>query len=305
MQAYSNLCTPTHSMAGHCHMCVLFPYRRIMFLHTALTWLFQCPQTPDEWREVAKDYWRRWNFPNCLGALDGKHIMIRQPACSGSKFFNYKHTFSVILLAVADAEYKFIFCDVGSQGKCSDGGIFAQSELNHAVQRNALGVPEAAALPGRNDAFPFCFVADDAFPLTDYIMKPYPHRNLSNSERIFNYRLSRARRCVESAFGIMASRFRVLLHPMCLRPAKVDAVVLACCALHNMLRTLAPSKYGGPQDDYNATGTNQGSSSTIPGARVGGRRSATNAAKEMRQYLCNYFMSPQGSVSWQDEMVKL
>ena len=36
-------------------------------------------------------------------------------------FFNYKHSFSLVLLAVVDAAYKFIYVDVGCNGRISDG----------------------------------------------------------------------------------------------------------------------------------------------------------------------------------------
>jgi hypothetical protein len=169
--------------------------------------MLQCPSTATEWEAVAQEFQELWNFPNCLGALDGKHVAIRQPACSGSKFFNYKHHFSIVLLALADAHYKFLFIDIGAQGRCSDSGIFSESVLHDALNENTLGVPGNRPLPGRPDTFPYVIVGDDAFPLRHYLMKPYPHRNLTPTQRTFNYRLSRARRCVENAFGIMSNRF--------------------------------------------------------------------------------------------------
>lgn len=259
----------------------------------------QCPTTPEEWLKVAQDFWNLWNFPNCLGALDGKHIIIRKPACSGSKYFNYKHSFSIILLALTDANYKFLFVDLGAQGRCSDAGIYSECELKDALERNTIGIPQASPLPGTESDFPYCVIADDAFPLKEFIMKPYPHRGLSVKQRIYNYRLSRARRCVENSFGIMASRFRVLLSAICLGPNKVDEIILACCSLHNLLRTIAPTKYVLPADDhYNAL---QMKSQTINlrTARVSGCRSATQQAKKYRDSLCDYFSSTEGSVSWQ------
>ena len=52
-----------------------------------------------------------WNFPNCIGTLDGKHV-IKQPKNNRSYFFYYKIKFSLILMILVDASYnlyKFIF----------------------------------------------------------------------------------------------------------------------------------------------------------------------------------------------------
>ena len=261
----------------------------------------QCPRTTDEWKVIAEEYLKRWHFPNTVGSLDGKHIKIRKPSCSGSTYFNYKHTFSIVLLAVADANYRFLFVDVGSQGRCSDAGVFSESHLNKALQLNALHLPPPAEIPGTREKMPFWLLADDAFPLRDHILKPYPQRNLSHDERIYNYRLSRGRMCIENAFGILCNRFRVLLNPICLSPSKVDTIVLACCAMHNMLRSIAPSRYVLPQENANNR-VNNGENNLEP-ARVGGRRSATKRGKEIRDFMCRYFVSPEGEVPWQESMI--
>lgn len=272
---------------------LFYPLYISIYIFTFL--YLQCPTTEKEWRKIASDFWQLWNFPNCIGALDGKHVIIRQPACTGSMYFNYKHSFSVILLALVDAHYRFLFIDIGAQGRCADSGVFNESDLNEALLRNTLNVPSPTPLPGTNDYFPFVIVADDAFPLREGIMKPYPHRNLEGTQRIYNYRLSRARRCVENAFGILANRFRVMLSPMCVRPETVDKVVIAACTLHNMLRTIAPEKYILPRES--STGNAQ--YNKMASANVASRRSATRNGKQLRDVLCEYFLSPEGAVAWQ------
>nr|XP_022906141.1 protein ANTAGONIST OF LIKE HETEROCHROMATIN PROTEIN 1-like [Onthophagus taurus] len=82
------------------------------------------PLTRDKWNEVAEGFKKNAQFPNCIGAVDGKHIKVKSPEHSGSLYFNYKHFFSIVLLAICDADYKFIYIDVGAYGKCSDSYIF-------------------------------------------------------------------------------------------------------------------------------------------------------------------------------------
>ena len=73
------------------------------------------PTTPIQWRPIAEGFMRRWNFPHTLAAIDGKHVAIKKPPRSGTLYYNYKGFFSVILLAMVDHDYKFIWCDVGGK----------------------------------------------------------------------------------------------------------------------------------------------------------------------------------------------
>ena len=96
--------------------------------------VMRCPVTPEAWKEVANGFYNRWNLPHCVGAIDGKHIAMRCPRKSGSLFYNYKGFFSVVLLAVVDAEYKFLYVDIGASGSGSDAGVFSQTELKEALE---------------------------------------------------------------------------------------------------------------------------------------------------------------------------
>lgn len=85
----------------------------------------------EEWESVVKCFNEKWNFPNCVGAIHGKHISIQAPVHSGTEFFNYKGFFSIILLAVVDANHNLVHANVGCQGRFSDGGVFnAMFSLN-------------------------------------------------------------------------------------------------------------------------------------------------------------------------------
>lgn len=253
--------------------------------------------TESKWKQIAADYWNLWNFPNCLGALDGRHMIIQAPPNSGSEFFNYKKSFSVVLLALVDAYYKFIIVDVGSFGKNSDGGILSHSEMGKALERKTFNVPPDENLPGTTIKAPYVIVGDEAFPLKTYLMRPYPGKQLDDNEkRIYNYRLCRARRVVENAFGILTQRFRIYQRRLQSKPENVDWIILATCVLHNYIRDSDENMINVSNDSVdraNADTTLQDFS-----ARGG---NATQQAFHVRDLYKNFFNSPIGSVPWQNE----
>lgn len=123
--------------------------------------------TTEDCQSIATDFLHRWNVPDCLGSIDGKQVVIRAPENSGSLFFNYKGTYSVVFLAVVDAQYCFRVMDVGSYGRTSDGGVLANSTFSQALRDGTLGLPQDALLPSAEHLGPqpHMFVADKAFPL--------------------------------------------------------------------------------------------------------------------------------------------
>ncbi|GFY44981.1 DDE Tnp4 domain-containing protein [Trichonephila inaurata madagascariensis] len=122
---------------------------------------------PDQnkWLDIAEAYYEQWQFPNCLGAIDGKHVLIQAPPKSGSRFHNYKGTFSIILLACVDANYKFVLVDIGAEVHNSDGGVFRNSIFGQSLEKGTLQLPCPLEIPGTTNILPFLFIGDEAFPL--------------------------------------------------------------------------------------------------------------------------------------------
>ena len=175
---------------------------------------FTTPSTPDEWRAIERTFSNRWNYHHCCGAIDGKHVRIVNPHDAGTNYYCHKGFYSIILLALVDGNYKFIWVNIGEPGSESDAGVYNASTLEPALREGTLGLPPPAPLPGDDIDKPYFMVGDDAFALRTWMMKPYSHRFLSHEESVFNYRTSRARRVVENAFGILAARWRCFHTPL-------------------------------------------------------------------------------------------
>ena len=157
-----------------------------------------------------------------------------------------------MLLAFVDYDYKFLVAEAGCQGRITDGGIFRNFPFNLTLSNNSSTLPDPKPLPVSNDLFwvtageakkiPMVFVADDTFPLTKHCMKAYGRKNLSDEERVFDYRCSRFQRISENAFGIW-SRFRLFATRISLTPERAEIAVMASLALHNLLRTKSRESY--------------------------------------------------------------
>lgn len=187
-------------------------------------------------------FWKDWNFPifpNCCGAVNGKHVQIQAPPNLGSLFYNYKKTFSVVLMAACDNNYKFTVVDCGAYGSNNDAAVFSRSEFGRALFNGNLNLPCGETnLPGSSIKTPCFFVGDKAFQLSKNMMRPYSGRNLEIKKTIFNYRLPHARRIIENIFGIFVSRWRIFRKPICMHPKTVDKIIMATICLYNFLKTV-------------------------------------------------------------------
>ena len=269
--------------------------------------VFDCPTTPQGWKTKSDLFLSRWQLPHCLGALDGKHIAIKCPPGGGSEYFNYKKFHSIILMALVDGDYKFTWVDVGQPGSAGDAQVFNRSELKECIDDGSAGLPAADPLPNDDKDMAYFIAADDAFALRTWLMKPFSKRSLTISERVFNYRLSRARRIVENAFGILAARFQVLLTTMRQKPSSVSPIVLACLCLHNLMRIRFPAIQNADLDyedrQHNVIpGAWRNNRPLLDFARMRGNHQ-THRAKAQRNYLSAYFSSPIGAVPWQMDYI--
>ena len=261
---------------------------------------FMPEMTPAKWKAAASKFEEKWHFPHCVGSIDGKHIQVVAPPASGSLYHNYKGHFSIVLMAVVGPDYRFIMIDVGAYGSENDSAIFQRTEFFRLLENGELGLPPAE--PVRNSdgtvPIPYYLVGDEAFALKPYMMRPYSRLTVtSDAAKVFNYRLCRARRIVENAFGILANRWRIFHGKIYASPEKVDKIVQATCVLHNYLTT--------PDDQVTRQVVETPTEIDIrPGILRRLRRSNANRSQQraldMRNYLAQYFMTENaGEVPWQ------
>ena len=270
---------------------------------------FKPPSTPDDWVIIAKKFEERWQFPNCLGAIDGKHIVMQPPPNAGSHYYNYKHTHSMILLAIAGPDYECLYADIGTNGRISDGGVWNKSSLSRGIETGEISLPKSKRLPYGAVEVPYVFLGDNAFALKTYLMKPYSQSGLTDDKRIYNYRHSRARRISENLFGIIANRWRVFRSVILLPPETIQAITMATLTMHNFLRKSQSKNIYCPIGITDAIDHNGDLSPGIwcndqpvnsfisvqPPLRG---HNACNNAKKVRDILKDYFCN-EGAVDWQ------
>lgn len=186
-------------------------------------------------QKIINGFQRKWNFPQCLGAIDGTHIPIKAPLEHHTDYFNRKCFHSIILQAVCDSQCCFTDVFAGWPGRAHDARVFGRSKIGEKVKEGRL-VPATENLARVIDTHviePF-LIGDPAYPLSQHLMKNYPGSNLPQEKENFNYRLSRARIQIERAFGRLKGRWRCLLRPLDCDLENVVLHVTTACILHNM-----------------------------------------------------------------------
>ncbi|GBN83427.1 hypothetical protein AVEN_7883-1 [Araneus ventricosus] len=202
-------------------------------------------------------------------------------------------------MALVNWKYSFIYIDVGCNGCVSNGGVFQNSSLYTKLEEGSLFSPAG------------CIIGDDAFPLKPYLMKPYKLCPLTTEQKIFNYRLSRARRVSENAFGILVSRFKILSRKIVCQLQTTDKIVKASCTLHNWLGKTSSKYYfaQGSLDEVLETGEvmpDRWRSEITELYNIqdifGRHRRATKLSKQRRKDLTIFFNN-EGAVPWQHSKI--
>ena len=193
------------------------------------------PHSLEDLKETMTDFDEKWQFPCCFGAIDGCHLPIKCPKGgleSTKEYHNFKNFFSIVIMAIVDAKYRFVWASSGYPGNSHDAIIFQSTHLyNEILNQNFL--PCFSKKENDTTIYPM-LLGDSAFPFLPWLMKPYTNTVLRKDQRYFNYRLSRARMVVEGAFGQLKGRWRILLRKNECHIKTLRSMSLACIVLHNI-----------------------------------------------------------------------
>ena len=161
-------------------------------------------------QDVISGFENRWGFPQCVGALDGSHIPVQAPSLNHTDYYNHKGWYSILVQAVVDHRYLFRNANVGWPGSVHDARVFANSALYAEVTSKHILQGDTRKINGCD--IPPLLIADSAYPLLSWLLKPFANDgSLTQEQKNFNYRLSRARIVSENAFGRLKARWWRLL----------------------------------------------------------------------------------------------
>lgn len=131
------------------------------------------PRNNADWQKISSDFESIGGLPHQIGALDGKHVRIRQPPHTGTLYYNYKKFFSIVLMALVDANSNFIYVDVGAPGSNNDAIVFHHTNLFKKLEEETLNIPNPEPIEDNGIPIPYFIIGDGGFGLKKYLIKPY------------------------------------------------------------------------------------------------------------------------------------
>jgi hypothetical protein len=204
-------------------------------------------------------------------------------------------------MACCDANLCFTYVDIGAQGAFSDGGVFRHSAFGSNIIEHTVDVPHPTPLPNCEDTtpFPYYFIGDEAFPLRTNLLCPYSKRSIFGIlQKVFNYRLSRARFTIENTFGLLAARWRIFHRVIHARNADtVINYIKATVVLHNYVMKTNPNA------NYRNDHCDEQGPNPFGNVQMFEGRNSTRESYRLRDIMARYLLSPAGALPYQVDHV--
>lgn len=237
----------------------------------------------DQAKSVKDGFQKKWNVPQCLGAIDGSRIPVRPPICNHTDHYNCKVWYSILIQAVVDHNYLFRDICVGWPVSVHDTHVYANSQL---YAKATIGqILNGTVLNINGIDVPEYIIGDSAYPLSTFLMKLFDYNvSLSEDVKRFNYCISCARIVSENAFGRLKARWRRLMKQNDMFIERVLTIITACCILHNICEIHGDSFNADWLDDINNS-----THSVEPTAPLSTDNETESDCKNIREALILYF----------------
>ena len=224
-------------------------------------------------------------MPHTIGCIDREHVRIECPKLSRTLYYNYKGFYSLVLMAVCDANYCFSLIDIGQYGSNNDSGVLAASKMGQLFEDNEMNLLSSSKISESDD-----------FDFTYFLL----------GDEIFLLRHSRARGCIENAFRILSARWRIFQKKIRATVKHFESYTLACLALRNYLcqtKNAGYSPSGFADSPFEWQSLNNRNNAFEDLSRTYGSRVAREAL-EIRSELKCYMNSQEGSLPWQVDYIR-
>ncbi|XP_050507518.1 putative nuclease HARBI1 [Diabrotica virgifera virgifera] len=197
----------------------------VIYGHITPNWI-KFPNSEHSRNTVSNGFRRRYNFPQCLGAIDCTHIAIISPPENypALPYYCRKGYYSINCQIVVDSKYNILNMNARFPGSTHDSAIWQASNIKTIMENLYIG--------GAN----YFLIGDSGYPLQPFLLTPFENPQENTPESNYNYHFIRSRNVVEKLNGVLKSRFRCLLKHRALNynPIKAGKIIYSCGALHNI-----------------------------------------------------------------------